>query len=86
MTNPTPARDTEYRSRAIQFMAGLRFPATTAQALAHLTRKNTPMELLEETLALPEDTFASAEDYAVAVASLHQQRPPHTWTSREMRD
>ena len=83
---PTAARakTTEYRARAIQFLAGLPFPATTAQVLAHLTRKNTPMELLEETMALPERSFASAAEFADAVTTLHGQRPPHRWTSREM--
>lgn len=85
-SRPTPARATEYRSRALQFTAGLRFPATTAQVLAHLARKNTPMELLEDTMALPERQFAAADEYADAATARHLQRPPHTWTSREIRD
>ena len=83
MVAPTPARAKEYRARAIQFLTGLRFPATTAQVLAHFTRKNTPMELLEDTMALPERPFTSAVEFADAVLAVHQQRRPHTWTSRE---
>ena len=73
-----------YRARAIQFLAWLPFPATTAQVLAHYQRKNTPMELIEDTLAMPERTFTSAEEFADAVLAVHRQRPPHAWTSREM--
>ena len=76
----------EYRARAIQFLDRLPFPATTAQVLAHLTRRNTPMELMEEALALPERSFASAQEAAEALLALHQVRAPHTWTSREIRD
>jgi hypothetical protein len=42
----------EYRSRALQFLSGLAFPATKEQILAFYTRKNTPMELIEDTMAL----------------------------------
>lgn len=81
-----PAGVTEYRSRALQFLDRLRFPATAADLLAHLTRRNTPMELLEEAMALPARSFATAEDAADALLALHQGRAPHTWTSREIRD
>lgn len=82
----SPVKQHEYRSRAIQFLTGLRFPATKEAILAHYTRKNTPMELMEETIALPSRTFASAAEFADAVTASHIQRPPHTWVSREMRD
>ena len=75
-----------YRSRALQYLAWLDFPATRQQILAHFARKNTPMELYEDTLALPERTFASASEFADAVLEIHRQRPPHTWTSKEIRD
>ncbi len=75
-----------YRSRALQYLAWLDFPATRQQILAHFARKNTPMELYEDTLALPERTFASASEFADAVLEHHRQRPPHTWTSKEIRD
>lgn len=81
-----PAAVKEYRSRAIQFLGGLRFPATRAEMLAYLTRLNTPMELLEETLALPEQAFATVEEAADAILAMHQGRPPHKWTSREVHD
>ncbi len=79
-------RRKEYRARASQFLAGLKFPATKDQIVAHYTRRNTPMELVEDTLALPPGTFASAAAFADAVTAIHTRRPPHTWTSREMRD
>ena len=75
-----------YRARALQYLAWLDFPATRQQILAHFARKNTPMELYEDTLALPELTFASASEFADAVLEIHRQRPPHTWTSKEIRD
>ena len=75
-----------YRSRALQYLAWLDFPATRQQILAHFARKNTPMELYEDTLALPERNFASAGEFADAVLEVHRQRPPHTWTSKEIRD
>ncbi len=83
MVTLTPAQAREYRSRAVQFLTGLRFPATRAQVLAHFTRKNTPMELMEDTMALPQGSFASAAEFADAVLAVHQRRRPHTWTSRE---
>lgn len=76
----------EYRARAVQFLAGLKFPATKDQIMAHYTRRNTPMELVEDTLALPAGTFASASEFADAVTAIHVTRPPHTWTSREIVD
>lgn len=76
----------EYRARAIQFLDRLPFPATTAQVLAHLTRRNTPMELLEDAMALPNRSFASVREAAEALLTIHQERAPHRWTSREMRD
>jgi hypothetical protein len=79
-----PIHEQAYHARAIQFLAWLPFPATTAQILAHYQRKNTPMELIEDTLALPERTFSSAEEFADAVLAVHRERPPHAWTSREM--
>lgn len=82
----SPIKQQEYRSRALQFLNGLKFPATREAILAHFTRKNTPMELLEETMALPSRSFASAAEFANTVTTSHAQRPPHTWTSREMRD
>jgi hypothetical protein len=82
----SPVKRHEYRSRALQFLTGLKFPATKEAILAHYTRKNTSMELLEETMALPSRTFASAAEFADAVTASHAQRPPHTWVSREMRD
>lgn len=80
------AKAKEYRARAVQFLAGLAFPATRAQILAHYTRKNISMELLEETMALPERTFASPAEFANTVTMAHAGRPPHTWTSRELTD
>lgn len=86
-TSPqTPQRQQEYRSRVLQFLNGLRFPATRDQVLAHYTRKNTPMELLEETMALPAGSFASAAEFADVLVASHAARPPHTWTSVELRD
>lgn len=82
--NPQKAR--EYRSRVLQFLNGLRFPATRDQVLAHYTRKNTPMELMEETMALPASSFATAAEFADALVASHATRPPHTWTSIELRD
>ena len=81
-----PAAVTEYRSRAIQYLDRLRFPATTADILAHFTRRNTPMELMEEAMALPARSFATAEEAGDALLAIHQERAPHTWTSREVRD
>lgn len=82
----TPQKQREYRSRVLQFLNGLRFPATRDQVLAHYTRKNTPMELMEETMALPAGSFASASEFADALAASHATRPPHSWTSIELRD
>ncbi|HEX5504203.1 MAG TPA: DUF2795 domain-containing protein [Thermomicrobiales bacterium] len=73
-----------YRSRALQYLTWLAFPATKAQVLAHFARKNTPMELLEDTLALPDQTFATPAEFAAAVAAVQHARPPHTWTSMEL--
>jgi hypothetical protein len=82
----SPVKQREYRARALQFLTGLAFPATTEQILAHYTRKNTPMELLEETMALPSRDWATPAEFADAVTASHAARPPHTWTSREIRD
>jgi hypothetical protein len=82
----SPIQAKEFRSRALQFLNGLRFPAARAQVLAHYTRKNTPMELIENTLALPERTFDTAAEFAEALTAVQSQRPPHTWTSRELKD
>ncbi len=82
----SPIKRKEYRSRVLQFLTGLRFPATREQILAHYTRKNTPMEVLEETMALPTGSFASAAEFADVLAASHALRAPHTWTSREIRD
>ena len=79
-------RRKEYRARATQFLSGLKFPATKEQILAHYTRKNTPMELVEDTLALPGGSFAAAAEFADAVTAIHVTRAPHTWTSREIVD
>jgi hypothetical protein len=82
----SPIQWHEYRSRALQFLNGLKFPATKEAILAHYTRKNTPMELLEETMALQPGTFASAAEFADVITASHASRPPHTWVSREIRD
>ena len=76
----------EYRSRAIQFLSGLAFPATKDQILAFYARKNTPMELMEDTMALDGGTFATAAEFAGALAVVHGSRAPHRWTSREIQD
>ena len=81
---PSEIKRKEYRSRALQFVNGLKFPATKDQISAHLQRRNTPMELTEDTLILPAGTFATAAEYAEAVTAVHFKRAPHTWTSREM--
>lgn len=90
MSQPTASqaeiKRKEYRARALQFLAGVPFPATKEQIIAHYTRRNTPMELVEDTLALPAGTFPTPAAFADAVAARHAQRPPHTWTSREIRD
>src|SRR5690242_9081206 len=36
----SPIKQQEYRSRALQFLTGLKFPATKEAILAHYTRKN----------------------------------------------
>jgi hypothetical protein len=79
-------RRKEYRARAIQFLAGLKFPATKDQIMAHYARRNTPMEIVEDTLTLPAGSFDSAPAFADALVAVHLKRKPHTWTSREMRD
>ena len=88
MSQASPAiseiRRKEYRARAPQFLSGLTFPATKAQIIAHYARKNTPMELVEDTLALPNGSFDTAAAFTDAVTTLHTKRQPHTWTSREM--
>ncbi len=76
----------EYRSRAIQFLNGLAFPATRDQILAFYARKNTPMELLEDTMALDAGSFVTAAEFTGALTVIHASRAPHRWTSREMRD
>src|SRR5919205_1274830 len=72
-----------YRSRALQYLAWLDFPATRQQILAHFARKNTPMELYEDTLALPERTFASPGEFADAdsgsTARIDRQFWPRTF-------
>ncbi len=83
-TVPSEIKRKEYRSRALQFLSGLQFPATRDQISAHLQRRNTPMEITEDTLTLPAGTFATAVEYAEAVTAVHVKRAPHTWTSREM--
>ena len=75
-----------YRARALQYLAWLDFPATRQQIVAHLARKNTPMELYEDALALPEQTFASPGEFADAVLEIHGRRPPHAWVSKEIVD
>lgn len=84
--NVSEIRRKEYRARAIQFLSGLKFPASKEQIVAHYMRRNTPMELVEDSLALQGGTFASAAAFADAVTGVHTMRPPHTWTSREIRD
>ncbi len=74
----------EYQSRAKQFLNGLAFPATKEQILACYTRKNTPMELIEDTIALSANQFASAAEVATALTAIHARRAPHRWTSREI--
>lgn len=81
-TSPAQLTAQAYRARALQFLSWLTFPASTRQVLAHLEQQNTPMELLEDTLALPDTTFASAGEVAEALVTVHRRRPPHTWTSR----
>lgn len=76
----------EYRSRTLQFLSGLAFPATKEQILALYMRKNTPMELLEDTMAIEERSFATAAEFATAITAIHAARAPHNWTSREIRD
>lgn len=76
----------EYRSRAIQFLSGLAFPATKDQILAFYARKNTPMELLEDTMTLDAGSFATATEFAGALTVIHASRAPHRWTSREIQD
>jgi len=44
------------------------------------------MELYEDTLALPEQSFASPGEFADAVLEVHRQRPPHAWVSKEIVD
>ena len=79
-------RRKEYRARVIQFLNGLTFPATRDQIMAHYASRNTPMEIVEDTLSLPGDSFDTAAAFADAVIAVHLRREPHTWTSREMRD
>jgi hypothetical protein len=76
----------EYRSRATQFLSGLAFPATKEQILAAYARKNTPMELMEDTMTIDAGTFATAAEFAGALAAVHASREPHRWTSREIQD
>lgn len=76
----------EYRSRVLQFLNGLAFPATKEQILACYARKNTPMELVEDTLALDAATFATTDEFAGAMTAVHANRAPHRWTSREIQD
>jgi hypothetical protein len=78
-------RRKEYRARVSQFLAGLKFPATKDQIIAHYTRRNTPMELIEDTLTLTPGTFDTPATFADAIVATHLKRQPHTWTSREMR-
>ncbi|HET8629427.1 MAG TPA: DUF2795 domain-containing protein [Thermomicrobiales bacterium] len=78
------SRDTAeraYYSRALQYLTWLTFPATKAEVLAHFTRKNTPMELIEDTLTLPDQTFATPAEFAAAATAVQRARPPHSWTS-----
>lgn len=82
MTQPAHLTEQAYRARVLQFLAWLTFPATTRQVLDQLQQRNTPMELLEDTLVLPDQSFASAEAVADAVVAVHRRRLPHTWTSR----
>ena len=79
-------RQREYRSRAVQFLSGLAFPATKEQILAFYTRKNTSMELIEDTMALESGSFATPAEFAAALTVIHAAREPHIWTSREIRD
>ncbi len=76
----------EYRSRTLQFLSGLAFPATKEQILAFYMRKNTPMELMEDTMALEVRSFATPAEFATAITAIHATRLPHSWTSREIRD
>ncbi len=76
----------EYRSRTLQFLAGLAFPATKEQILAFYMRKNTPMELMEDTMAIEARSFTSPAEFATAITAIHAARAPHIWTSREIRD
>ncbi len=76
----------EYRSRTLQFLSGLAFPATKEQILAFYMRKNTPMELMEDTMAIEARSFTSPAEFAAAITAIHAARAPHIWTSREVRD
>jgi hypothetical protein len=76
----------EYRSRTLQFLSGLAFPATKEQILAFYMRKNTPMELMEDTMAIESRSFSTAAEFATAITAIHAARTPHNWTSREIRD
>lgn len=77
-------RQQEYRSRTLQYLDGLAFPAAKEQILAFYLRKNTPMELLEDTMAVESRSFTTAAEFATAITAIHAARAPHTWTSREM--
>jgi hypothetical protein len=79
-------RQREYRSRTLQFLSGLAFPATKEQILAFYMRKNTPMELMEDTMAIEARSFTSAAEFATAITAIHAARSPHIWTSREIHD
>ena len=79
-------RQREYRSRTLQFLSGIAFPATKEQILAFYMRKNTPMELMEDTMALEAVTFVTPAEFATAITAIHAVRAPHNWTSREIRD
>lgn len=80
----TPMDQLAYAARAKQFLAGCRFPATRDDVVARFLRRNTPMELVEDALDLPSNTFASASDVAAAIVAIRQARDAHSWTSRVM--
>lgn len=80
----TPIEQLAYAARAQQFLDRCRFPAAKEDILAWFQRRNTPMELVEDALRLPEREYTSAQDVAAEIVAIRQGCEPHTWTSRVM--
>lgn len=80
----TAAERLAYAARVRQFLAGVRFPASKDEVVRRFQRCNTPMEIIEDALDLPETSYDSATAVANEIVAIREARDAYSWTSRVM--